>query len=271
MNFVWEAWLGFDSKWLSKEIAYNPVRGILWDEAVQRLRSALSETYRVLKPGRFASICYHDTSERNWSMLQDAILDAGFEIANVLVLDPKQKSQDQTTKEKVVKSDLVLNCRKPRSGEFQRDGKEGDIIQVSHRVRDILIETLAHTGGQARDRLWDIVLRRLLTRGRMAEHRFDDILAEVAFRSESGRWFLREELEALSQSDIENEETAGDALVRFARLRCAGVPVSFATQIALASPRFAHGDIDEREVESHIRAKLIDDKAAARSSSWGAE
>ena len=147
---------------------------------------------------------------------------------------------------------------------MQRDGNGGDIGQVSRRVRDILVETLAHTGGQTRDRLWDIVLRRLLARGQMAEHRFDDILAEVAFRPESGRWFLKEEFEALSQSDIRNEESAGEALLRFARLRCAGVPVNFAAQIALASPRLAQGEIDEGEVESHIKNRLIDDNALAK-------
>ena len=88
--------------------------------------------------------------------------------------------------------------------------------------------------------------------------------AEVGFRSESGRWFLKEEFESLSQSDIKNEAAAGDALLRFARLRCAGVPVNFAAQIALTSPRLAEGDIDERAIESHIKGRLIDDKAVAK-------
>ncbi|MGA3113647.1 MAG: DNA methyltransferase [Syntrophobacteraceae bacterium] len=91
MNFVWEAWLGQESKWLSNEIVLNPVRGIFWDDAVSRLRTTICEIFRVLKPGRFASICYHDTSEMNWSLIQNALLDAGFIIENVLILDPKQK------------------------------------------------------------------------------------------------------------------------------------------------------------------------------------
>jgi hypothetical protein len=264
MNFVWNAWLDQESRDLKSEITLSPLRGQDWDMAEARLRRACFEIARVLKPGRYAAFCYHDTSERNWAMLQDALLDAGLTIETVCSLDPAQKSQKQLTKEKIVKSDLVLNCRKPRTSDSQDGSTGGDGQQVSSRVRDIVIETLAHSAGQSRDRLWDIVLKRLLTRGQMAAHRFDDILAAVAFRSESGRWFLKEEFEALSQSDLKNEEAAGDAILRFARLRCAGVPVGFAAQIALASPRLAQGEIDERDVENHIKNKLIEDMAVAK-------
>jgi len=264
MNFVWESWLGFDSRWLAKEIAYNPVRGIDWDTAVQRLRRVIMNLYRALKPGRYASICYHDTSERNWSVIQDAIRDAGFELVNVLVLDPKQKTQDQITKEKVVKSDLVLNCRKPRTGEHRSDGQTTEAELVTKRVRDIVLETLAYTGGQARDKLWDIVLKRLLVRGAMAEHRFDEILTEVAFKSESGRWFLKEEYESLSQSDIQKEEEAGTALERFARMRMMGVAPQIAAQIALGKPSLAGPDTNEDEIEGYIKNSVLNTAEAKR-------
>lgn len=264
LNFVWESWAGYDGKWLANEIVVNPYRNKSLDDWQRDLRQALAECYRVLKPGRWCSVCFHDTVPVTWTMLQDACLDVGFEIHTVGTIDPEQKSQNQYTAEKIAKGDLVVNCRKPRPGDIRIDGNGGEVGHISRRVRDILIDTLLQSAGQPRDRLWDRVLKRLLSRGQMAAHRFDDILAEVAFRSESGRWFLKEEFEALSQSDLKNEETAGEALLRFARLRCAGVPVNFAAQIALASPRLAQGEIDEREVESHIKNRLIDDKAVAK-------
>ncbi|MGA3113646.1 MAG: hypothetical protein ABSF90_04345 [Syntrophobacteraceae bacterium] len=96
----------------------------------------------------------------------------------------------------------------------------------------------------------------------MAEHRFDDLLAEVAFRSESGRWFLKEEYESLSQSDIKNEATAGDALIRFARLRCTGVPAKVAAQMTLSTPNLASGDVNEGEIELYIKRSFIHDSEA---------
>ena len=264
LNFVWESWLGFDGDWLKDEIVVNPFRSKTLEDWDRDMRAALANIYRALKPGRWLSLCYHDTDPGTWRRVQDMLLDTGFEIETVTVLDPKQKSSNQLTGEKVVKSDLVLNCRKPRPGEARENGRQAETELISRRVREILIETLSLGGGQPREKLWDIVLKRLLARGQMAEHRFDEILAEVAFKSESGRWFLKAEFESLSQSDIRNEEEAGAALERFARLRSIGVPAEFAAHIALERPRLAGPEADESEVERYIREHLIEDIAAAR-------
>lgn len=264
LNFVWESWLGFDGNWLKDEIVVNPFRNKTIEDWDRDLRAALANIYSALKPGRWLSLCYHDTDPGTWRRVQDMLLDTGFEIHTVTVLDPKQKSSNQLTGEKVVKSDLVLNCRKPRSGEAQDNGREGEAGLVSRRVREILIETLSLSGGQSREKIWDLVLKRLLTRGQMAEHRFDEILGEVAVRSESGRWFLKEEFESLSQNDIRNEEEAGAALERFARLRTMGVPAEFAAHLALHKPGLAGADATDEEVERYIQEHLIEDAAAAR-------
>ena len=269
LNFVWESWLGFTGDWLKDEIVVNPFRNKTIDDWDRDLRTVLAKCFAALKPGRWLSLCYHDTDPGTWTRVQDMLLDTGFEIHTVTVLDPKQKSSNQLTGEKVVKSDLVLNCRKPRPGESRPNGAPPETELVSNRVREIILETLSKTGGQARDRLWDIVLKRLLTRGQMAEHRFDDILAEVAFRSELGRWFLKEEFETLSQSDLRNEEEAGAALDRFARLRCIGVPVEFAAHIALKVPELAGPEALEGEVERFVKTRLIDDPTLARNFALG--
>jgi hypothetical protein len=98
----------------------------------------------------------------------------------------------------------------------------------------------------------------------VAEHRFDDILSEVAFKSEAGRWFLKETYEALSQNDIKNEEEAGAALERFARLRLMGVPPHLAAKIALERPQLAVPTVDEDDVEKYIKDNLIEDPIANR-------
>lgn len=259
LNFLWDAWLDLPSS-LKDEITLNPIHNHSWEEAENGLRQAMAGVYRVLKPGRWASICYHDTSEANWTMLQRAVLDAGFEIHTVTCLDPRSKSRKAITAEKIVKTDLVLNCRKPR---HSRNPQAETLAHVSARVKEILLEELQRASGQTRDRLWDVVLKRLLSRGQMAEHRFDDVLGEVAFKSESGRWFLREEFESLSDNDIRNEEKAGDALSRFARLRMLGVPGAFAAEIVLRAPQLADHAPDEKQVERYIKTNFIKEKKEA--------
>jgi hypothetical protein len=263
LNFVWEAWLNLSGDWLKDEVVLNPLRRKGTEEWDTRIRQALSECYRVLKPGRWISLCYHDVQPTTWTLIQNALLDVGFEIHTVTILDARQKTFKMLNMEKVFKSDLVLNCIKPRLSE-RGTTDEGEVRLVSTRVREIIVETLSTIAGQARDKLWDIVLRRLLARGQMAEHRFDDILAEVAFRSESGRWFLKEEFESLSEGDLKNEEKAGAALNAFVRMRCMGVSAAHASEIVLSARRFAE-EGSEKEVERYVREHFIrDSKEAAQ-------
>jgi hypothetical protein len=262
LNFIWESWLGFDNAWLKDEIVVNPFRHKSIDDWDRDLRSVLAKLHQALKPGRWLSLCYHDTDPGTWARVQDMLLDTGFEIHTVTVLDPLQKSSNQLTAEKVAKGDLVVNCRKPRPGEAGRAARD-EAGLVSERVRDILLEVLSQAAGQTREHLWDLVLKRLLARGQLAAHRFGDILAEVAFRSESGRWFLKEELEHLSDDDVKNEEHAGAGLTAFARLRAVGVPAAFAAEIVLHAPRLAGDDVDEDDVEDYVRQNLLKGRADA--------
>jgi len=267
LNFVWEAWLGFDSSWhreetVVKEAEFDPERIYTKEAWEQRIRGAFRSAYRALKPGRWMSVCYHDTAEGTWRRVQDALLDIGFEVHSVTVLDPLQKSANQLTAEKVVKSDLVLNCRKPKEGELQLTGhQESPPHSVKERVRTILEDTLGASPGQTRDKLFDTVTRRLLERAQFAEHRFEDILREVADPAEGDRWYLKSEFEQLSQSDLASEEKAGDGLIRFARLRCVGSPAKYAAVIALAHVGLCElnskGKVDEEAVEEWINGHLL--------------
>jgi len=78
LNFVWEAFLGFDIEWHDEEIIINEVRGKSEIDWASQMRYAMSECFRVLKPGRWLSLCYHDTSEGTWSLVQDIMAEVGF-------------------------------------------------------------------------------------------------------------------------------------------------------------------------------------------------
>jgi len=88
----------------------------------------MGECFRVLKPGRWLSLCYHDTSEGTWALIQDIMAEVGFvtdRTESALFIETLSKSYNQYTADKVNKRDLVINFRSHSQGgktesEYQR-------------------------------------------------------------------------------------------------------------------------------------------------------
>jgi len=78
LNFLGEAILGFDGSWLKEEVIVNEFRGSDIEEWAVRLKKAMQEIFRVLKPGHWISVCYHDSDVTSWLKLQDLMLEVGF-------------------------------------------------------------------------------------------------------------------------------------------------------------------------------------------------
>lgn len=97
-NFIWEAWLNLDTSWHEEEIIVNEVRGQSEDDWTNMMHQAMAECYRVLKPGRCISLCYHDTSEGTWEIVQTIMAEIGFAIEktdSVLFIDTGQKAPNE--------------------------------------------------------------------------------------------------------------------------------------------------------------------------------
>ena len=73
------------------------------------------EYCRVLKPGRWMTVVFHNSRNAVWNAIQEAMLAAGFVVADVRTLDKKQGSYRQVTST-AVKQDLVISAYKPNGG-----------------------------------------------------------------------------------------------------------------------------------------------------------
>ena len=86
----------------------------------QRLmRRCFEEYYRVLKPGRWMTVVFHNSWSAVWNAIQEAMLAAGFVVADVRTLDKQQGSYRQVTST-AVKQDLVISAYKPNYGLEER-------------------------------------------------------------------------------------------------------------------------------------------------------
>ena len=84
-------------------------------EYQQLMQRCFAEYCRVLKPGRWMTVVFHNSRNAVWNAIQEAMLAAGFVVADVRTLDKQQGSYRQVTST-AVKQDLVISAYKPNGG-----------------------------------------------------------------------------------------------------------------------------------------------------------
>jgi hypothetical protein len=83
------------------------------------MQRCFEEYCRVLKPGRWMTVVFHNSRNAVWNAIQEAMLAAGFVVADVRTLDKQQGSYRQVTST-AVKQDLVISAYKPNGGLEER-------------------------------------------------------------------------------------------------------------------------------------------------------
>lgn len=71
------------------------------------------EFQRVLKPGRWMTVEFSNSSNEVWLAIQESLSSAGFVVADTRVFDKEQLSYRQITAKNAVKRDLIISAYKP--------------------------------------------------------------------------------------------------------------------------------------------------------------
>ena len=112
LSSVWESWIRVKTNNKEEAIINNIQQKTLFDYQTLMNRS-LREFYRVLKPGKWLTMEFSNTSASVWNSIQNALQGVGFVVANVAALDKKQGSFKAVTSPTAVKQDLIITCYKP--------------------------------------------------------------------------------------------------------------------------------------------------------------
>ena len=89
-------------------------------EYQQLMCLCFTEYCRVLKPGRWMTVVFHNSRNSVWTAIQESLQIAGFVVADVRVLDKQQGSFNQAVAVGSVKQDLVISVYKPNGGLEER-------------------------------------------------------------------------------------------------------------------------------------------------------
>jgi hypothetical protein len=141
-SFLWEAWLDkftptADEAIVSTSLPAEHGRKSLQDYE-KLMAGSFSEITRVLKPGSWASVMFHNSDDAVWSSLERAIETADLQLESAIAFDKTQPSfkgiKQITNHERVSSFDLVLHLR---AGRASRGGSpkhvradEGTILEA---------------------------------------------------------------------------------------------------------------------------------------------
>jgi 16S rRNA G966 N2-methylase RsmD len=140
LNFLSEDWLGVFEN-IKKEAIENNGHNKSLNDYISLMSDSFRTYYNVLKPGKWMTVEFSNTSASIWNGIQTSIQNAGFIIANVAGLDRKQGTFKTVTTATAVKQDLVISCYKPTS-KFDEKFQQHQNSNIA--VWDFVVEHLNH-------------------------------------------------------------------------------------------------------------------------------
>ncbi|HYF91540.1 MAG TPA: DNA methyltransferase [Symbiobacteriaceae bacterium] len=141
LNFLLEAWMGVYTT-NNPEAVVSPSQGKGLEAYLNLMADSFSEMYRVLKPGRWLTVVFHNSKNAVWNAIQEAIGRAGFVVADVRILEKTHKTYKQLNSTNAVKQDLVISAYKPKgdygvSFMLQSGGAEGVWAFVAEHLHQL--------------------------------------------------------------------------------------------------------------------------------------
>lgn len=157
LNIIYEHWLCVATA-CDKEAIVNEHTGKDISDYGVLMQKCFTEFYRVLKPGRWITLEFHNSLNAVWNSMQEALSNVGFVVADVRALDKKHGTIHQDSGY-TVKQDLIVSAYKP-SDDLERNFelKSGNIDGVwefvgSHLKKVVCFEKKAEKVVTIKERL----------------------------------------------------------------------------------------------------------------------
>ena len=119
LSFLWEAWLRVKTTNDCEAITSQAQHKSL-PEYQKLMTKCFAEYYRILKPGHWMTVEFHNSANSVWNSIQEGLERVGFVVADIRALDKKHNSFNQANASSAVKADLVISCYKPRNAFEER-------------------------------------------------------------------------------------------------------------------------------------------------------
>lgn len=119
LNFLYESWNGIITN-QKDEAIMNSVQNKGLEDYNALMQQSFKNLFKVLKPNRWITIEYHNSSSKIWNGLQESLTRAGFVIAHTSVLKNKGGSFIINVSPNSVANDLMISAYKPKSSFIEK-------------------------------------------------------------------------------------------------------------------------------------------------------
>jgi DNA modification methylase len=119
LNLLWESWLKVRTNEMPEAVVNLPQNKSLKDYQ-ELMEKCFKESFRILKPGRWITVEFHNSQNAVWTAIQEAMLSAGFVVSDVRVLDKKKGTTKQLSLASTVKQDLIISAYKSNNSLEER-------------------------------------------------------------------------------------------------------------------------------------------------------
>ncbi|WP_273163388.1 DNA methyltransferase [Massilia timonae] len=183
-NLIWESWLGKLTDSTNEAVINSSLSekngGKTLADYGELMALSLRQIARVLKPGGWATIVFHNTDGDVWAALHTAAVNAGFEFHEASSLDRKQQShkgyKGRSGEEDVAHFDVVMNLRKPLENSVSTT-KHISYSQAGSDLRTMVNAAMSDPNTLARGAqgVHAEIVRRLVSKGEAVFFDFADV------------------------------------------------------------------------------------------------
>ena len=182
LNLMWESWLGERTN-AASEAVINRSQGKSHDDYSGLMAQAFGEMRRVLRPGGWMTLLFHNTSGRVWQCIQRALEAAQFDIKSIGTFDKAHDTFKQVTAEGAVGYDVIVHSRKSPAGRAKTQAARKSPAAHANRLEAFLEERLRGVTGAPKSaqlrKLHAEAVGHFISNGQPVDFDYDGFRAEV--------------------------------------------------------------------------------------------
>lgn len=115
LSIVWESWLNLFTNTDQESVVHRrkKTNAFTLTDYTRIMTACFRQMHHALKPGHWITVEFHNSKNSVWTAIQEALLEAGFVVADVRTLDKGMGTFKQVNAAGAVKQDLVISAYKP--------------------------------------------------------------------------------------------------------------------------------------------------------------